>query len=414
MVCLSLVVLLLAGCITSMAATQNGWVENEDGTFHYYVNGELAKNHWAKSGDLWYFLDKDGELTKGLKKFDNGEKIYFFDEGSGAMTANNWVSLENPDEDGCGDSNGMVHYYFMVGNGFDGEAVTDQSMMIDGISCTFDVNGHREYDTSETATPSNADIISVLSSYTYKVNQKDANTEEDCASYAEDMGLTALDIHLPGMSKLSSFELTASPANCDPAAAGTADKPKGTNGKFTFKFFIELFHSDDEEPVTLTTDTITMEIKATSYKGEDTDTSHRPSSGSSSGGGRSSISTEERYRQEVAKRYTVSGTWEAMDGKWKLKDSSGAYVTKDWAYINGKWYYMGEDSIMAEGWLIIDQTTYYLNPVNGEMMTGWQLIDNNWYYMDTSKIGSQGAVLKNTTTPDGYQVGADGVWIPAL
>ena len=42
----------------------------------------------------------------------------------------------------------------------------------------------------------------------------------------------------------------------------------------------------------------------------------------------------------------------------------------------------------------------------GAMLTGWQQIGGKWYYFNTS-----GALLTNTTTPDGYTVNANGEWV---
>ena len=40
------------------------------------------------------------------------------------------------------------------------------------------------------------------------------------------------------------------------------------------------------------------------------------------------------------------------------------------------------------------------------MQTGWQQIGGKWYYFNTS-----GALLTNTTTPDGYTVNVNGEWV---
>ena len=57
------------------------------------------------------------------------------------------------------------------------------------------------------------------------------------------------------------------------------------------------------------------------------------------------------------------------------------------------------------------------------MSTGWKDIKGTWYYFDDGGkmaancwvgnyyLGSSGAMLTNTTTPDGYKVGVDGAWI---
>ena len=70
---------------------------------------------------------------------------------------------------------------------------------------------------------------------------------------------------------------------------------------------------------------------------------------------------------------------------------------------------------MATGWVEADGQTFYLNLVSdgtrGKMMTGWQLIDGKYYYFNPVSDGTRGALYRNRTTPDGYQVGADGVWI---
>ena len=36
---------------------------------------------------------------------------------------------------------------------------------------------------------------------------------------------------------------------------------------------------------------------------------------------------------------------------------------------------------------------------------------NIWYYFNTLTGAPQGSLVKNTTTPDGYKVGADGAWL---
>ena len=62
-----------------------------------------------------------------------------------------------------------------------------------------------------------------------------------------------------------------------------------------------------------------------------------------------------------------------------------------------------------------DGNRYYLNPVDdgtlGMMRTGWQVIDGRSYYFNTQSDGTMGRLFVNATTPDGYQVGADGALI---
>ena len=46
----------------------------------------------------------------------------------------------------------------------------------------------------------------------------------------------------------------------------------------------------------------------------------------------------------------------------------------------------------------------------GRMLTGWQWIDGNCYCLD-SQGHNEGALYKNTTTPDGYAVDSEGRWV---
>ena len=95
---------------------------------------------------------------------------------------------------------------------------------------------------------------------------------------------------------------------------------------------------------------------------------------------------------------------------WYYCDSSGA-MRIGWVFINGSWYYLDPlaGGAMAAGWLQPDKSTgtwYYCDP-SGAMKTGWIHLDSGWYYLNSS-----GEMLADTTTPDGYYVDSNGVWIP--
>lgn len=54
-----------------------------------------------------------------------------------------------------------------------------------------------------------------------------------------------------------------------------------------------------------------------------------------------------------------------------------------------------------------DETGWWWQEDNGSYPTNsWKEINGKWYYFD-----GVGYMLENTTTPDGYKVGADGAWI---
>lgn len=115
-----------------------------------------------------------------------------------------------------------------------------------------------------------------------------------------------------------------------------------------------------------------------------------------------------------------SGKW-ILDGRgWWYQKDSGYYLYSQWSDLeyNGTYerYYFNQDGYMVTGWYTDENgRTYYLHPIadgtRGRMYKGWNLIDGKWYYFNKEFGEMQGVLLKNTTTPDGYAVDENGVWI---
>ena len=77
---------------------------------------------------------------------------------------------------------------------------------------------------------------------------------------------------------------------------------------------------------------------------------------------------------------SYAGAWkQESDGRWWYQNDDGSYIANTWQKIDGNWYYFYSDGYMAHDTWIGD------------------------FY-----VGSTGALLVNTTTPDGKKVGADG------
>ncbi len=79
---------------------------------------------------------------------------------------------------------------------------------------------------------------------------------------------------------------------------------------------------------------------------------------------------------EVAKTRQPKGEWMHDGIGWWYKFMSGEYVTDQWYQIQNQWYLFDEQGYMKTGWI------------------DW---DGKRYYLDTET----GAMLMNTTTPDG-------------
>ena len=153
--------------------------------------------------------------------------------------------------------------------------------------------------------------------------------------------------------------------------------------------------------------------------------------------------------------------WKQINGEWYWFNQDG-YMQISWQSVAGTWYYLGESGAMAHdtwingiyyvgsnGAMLTNTTTpdgyavdengvwiqntgswqsnstgwWYQNADGSYPANEWQQIDGSWYYFNESGymvasiwignyyLGENGAMLTNTTTPDGYVVDENGLWI---
>ena len=143
-------------------------------------------------------------------------------------------------------------------------------------------------------------------------------------------------------------------------------------------------------------------------------------SGGSSGGGSGSFKVSSSFSGQVlgVDRSLSGGQWIQDEKGWWYKRADGSYPKNSWGYeaYNGKsyWYYFLDSGYMATGWVEVNGSKYYLFPNSdgwkGRMLTGWQWIDGNCYYLD-SQGQNEGALYRNSTTPDGFTVDLEGRWV---
>lgn len=145
-------------------------------------------------------------------------------------------------------------------------------------------------------------------------------------------------------------------------------------------------------------------------------------SGGSSGSGRSS-------RAAAAKTDVIPetpGTWSQDQNGWRFVKSDGSSYSNTWVRKSNNWYWIDVNGYMAQGWIAVSDKWYYLMPVSGEMKTGWIFDNNNWYYSNASGermtgwiqdkekwyyLNTDGKMAVSATTPDGFRVDENGVWI---
>ena len=130
----------------SGGSLRTGWYQSDrdgDGTKEwFYLTSSGAATGWKKLSNTWYYFDSEAVMLSGLQTID-GAKYYF--TSSGAMqtgwlqVGGNWYYFT---------SSGAYTNKWLKSGGywyyFDGESVmvANTTMVIGGVSYTFDANGH--------------------------------------------------------------------------------------------------------------------------------------------------------------------------------------------------------------------------------------------------------------------------------
>lgn len=91
---------------------------------------------------------------------------------------------------------------------------------------------------------------------------------------------------------------------------------------------------------------------------------------------------------------------------WKFLKANGTYAKKECMNINGELYCFNDDQYMVNGWHQIDGNWYFFRPSGGLAKSRWIETNGSWYYVDAN-----GSLFIGGTTPDGFKVDANGVWI---
>lgn len=100
---------------------------------------------------------------------------------------------------------------------------------------------------------------------------------------------------------------------------------------------------------------------------------------------RTSSYTTVQMKPITQKLLLSTGNW-VLDSKgWWYKRTDGTYPKAEWLEDKGKWYFFDQEGYMKKGWIF------------------WK---EKWHY-----LGENGDMLVDTTTPDGYKVDKEGVYI---
>lgn len=115
--------------------------------------------------------------------------------------------------------------------------------------------------------------------------------------------------------------------------------------------------------------------------------------------------------ETVYKMPDTKTDWERQsDGSWKYL-LNGSYVKDKWLEIKNRWYAFDGSGKMITGWFESKKKWYYLNPIDGTMLSRqWIKYKGDDYY-----LGDDGAMVTNcyvqaADKKNYYWIGNDGKW----
>ena len=123
----------------------------------------------------------------------------------------------------------------------------------------------------------------------------------------------------------------------------------------------------------------------------------------------------------------VSGWVWQQDGRYKYRKPDGTFVNNGWLNVDDKLYYMDSDGYMLSDTITPDG--YYVNTSGAKQqyMPGWMQNERGWKYVLRNGYYAASTWVQDTDgkwyyfdiggymrtdydTPDGFHVGPDGVW----
>ena len=104
---------------------------------------------------------------------------------------------------------------------------------------------------------------------------------------------------------------------------------------------------------------------------------------------------------------SLTSGWKQEGTKWTYIKSNGVKAAAEWLTVEGKDYWFDADGYMVVGWIqSSDGFWYYLHSDGHLASNAWIEENGSWYY-----VGQDGKMMTSTTTPDGYRVDENGVWV---
>lgn len=124
---------------------------------------------------------------------------------------------------------------------------------------------------------------------------------------------------------------------------------------------------------------------------------------------------------------TITAGWETENGYKKYRKNDGTFVANSWMSLDGETYYFDENGHMLKDSITPDGIYVNSKGEKTSYIPGWAQVDGEWryikkdgYYAANTWIQDEDGkwyyfnmacqIVTNSTTPDSFYVGPDGVW----
>lgn len=363
LVCLAALLLPLT---VSAQAPNNGWVQNEDGTWNFYRDGAMVYGEVVEYNGYYYGLDWDGTMITDGGFWMNGAQ--YWAKESGSLYTNAWVK-----EDGnwyyFGEDAKGVNDFQKIGNGryffYDGYMVTDTIVWSEKYEAYFVLD-----EEGTTAKELKAGWNKIFGEW-YFVK------EDGSYAYGEFLTLKNKDFY---------FDWDGTMAKNEPVYISEGWNEETETYEYVYYFAGEdgslqesgwqkaegaWYYAEDYKLVTGW-----QEIHGVTYY--------------FSAHGEMAHNTVRQDEDGVWYTFSTSGAAHKLTGTgWRQTSYGRVYVqngdvlTETWEYIDGAWYYFTTDGYCYTSCTATIDAALYIFDENGKMFAdGWLYLDGYWYYAD--------------------------------
>ena len=335
------------------------WVTDSYGKWYQYSDGTFEKSGFKEINGKTYYFQSNGYVKTGKLSLDDAS--YMFDTDGVMVTG--WYGNYYFEKDGKMKTNAFVDDYYL---GDDGQYVTNRWIVVDGKDYYMNAYGKMTKEAWQGAYYLGSDGVMVKNDFTPDGYYCGANGAYLASQWFKHGGK---DYYVNGSGLVVKN-------------AWQGAYYLGSDGAMVKEDFTPDGFYCGKDGAYLTNQKITVSGKDYYLNAAGT-----------------------LAKNQWSGDYYIDGNGNVSKDTW----SGSYYLGSDGKYVKNQFtpdgYYCGADGVyVTNRWIVVDGKDYYMNAFGKMTKDAWV----GSYY-----LGSDGAMLTNTYTPDGYYVDENGLWTPS-